>query len=232
MLNNREVQQDEQNALDLMGTAGGRLDSAASMAVVGGIFNTVMSIVGGAAQGAALGGPAGAVIGGVLAGAGAGIGVGVSFQQIMAQRDSIQASINSTMASIEQRREELSLQQALASQDIEIGGQQVQIANDNVAIANQELTIAGIRSDNAADGIHFLATKFTSVDLYSWMSGVLQGVYRFFLQQATAMAKTAENQLAFERQEVPTALSRPTIGRSPPVARRCRPGASRPTAKA
>ena len=206
MLNNREVQQDEQNALDLMGTAAGRLDSAASMAVVGGIFNTVMSIVGGAAQGAALAGPAGAVIGGVFAGAGAGIGVGVSFQQIMAQRDTIQASINSTMASIEQRREELSLQQALASQDIEIGGQQIQIANDNVAIADQELTIAGIQSDNASDGIHFLATKFTGVDLYDWMSGVLQGVYRFFLQQATAMAKTAENQLAFERQEVPTAF--------------------------
>lgn len=206
ILNNREVQQDEQNALDLMGQAAGRLDSAASMAVVGGIFNTVMSIVGGAAQGAALGGAAGAVIGGVFAGAGAGIGVGASFQQIMAQRDSIQASINSTMASIEQRREDLSLQQSLASQDIEIGGQQVQIANDNVAIVNQELTIAGIQSDNASDGIHFLATKFTGVDLYNWMSGVLQGVYKFFLQQAAAMARTAESQLAFERQEVPTAF--------------------------
>jgi len=206
ILNNREVQQDEQNALDLMGQAAGRLDSAASMAVVGGIFNTVMSIVGGAAQGAALGGAAGAVVGGVFAGAGAGIGVGASFQQIMAQRDSIQASINSTMASFEQRREELSLQQSLASQDIEIGGQQVQIATDNVAIVNQELTIAGIQSENASDGIHFLATKFTGVDLYNWMSGVLQGVYKFFLQQATAMAKTAESQLAFERQEVPTAF--------------------------
>ena len=30
-------------------------------------------------------------------------------------------------------------------------------------------------------------------------------VYSFFLQQATAMAKLAENQVAFERQEVPAA---------------------------
>jgi hypothetical protein len=35
------------------------------------------------------------------------------------------------------------------------------------------------------------------------MSEVLDGVYRFFLQQATALAKLAENQLAFERQEPP-----------------------------
>ncbi|MCK5231044.1 MAG: hypothetical protein KAR13_12295, partial [Desulfobulbaceae bacterium] len=44
-----------------------------------------------------------------------------------------------------------------------------------------------------------------SAELYDWMIGVLEGVYRYFLQQATAMAKLAENQLAFERQEVPPA---------------------------
>ena len=33
------------------------------------------------------------------------------------------------------------------------------------------------------------------------MSGVLQEVYSYFLQQATAMARLAQNQLAFERQE-------------------------------
>jgi hypothetical protein len=37
------------------------------------------------------------------------------------------------------------------------------------------------------------------------MSNVLQDVYRFFLQQATGIARLAENQLAFERQEVPPA---------------------------
>ena len=38
------------------------------------------------------------------------------------------------------------------------------------------------------------------------MSNILEGVYSFFLQQATAMAKLGENQLAFERQEVPPAF--------------------------
>lgn len=37
------------------------------------------------------------------------------------------------------------------------------------------------------------------------MSGVLEGVYSFFLQQATAMVRLAENQVAFEHQEVPPA---------------------------
>ena len=42
--------------------------------------------------------------------------------------------------------------------------------------------------------------------MFSWMSDVLEGVYSYFLQQATSMAKLAENQLAFERQEPPPAI--------------------------
>jgi hypothetical protein len=48
-----------------------------------------------------------------------------------------------------------------------------------------------------------LNRKFTSVELYDWMIGVLQGVYRYFLQQATGMAQLASQQLAFERAELP-----------------------------
>jgi hypothetical protein len=66
--------------------------------------------------------------------------------------------------------------------------------------------IAGIQSDNAKDMVDFLTNKFTSVELFDWMGNVLQAVYRFFLQQATSMARLAENQLAFERQEVPPAM--------------------------
>jgi hypothetical protein len=38
------------------------------------------------------------------------------------------------------------------------------------------------------------------------MADVMQQVYRFFLQQATQLAKLAELQLAFERQETPLAF--------------------------
>ena len=49
--------------------------------------------------------------------------------------------------------------------------------------------------------MNFLANKFTNAELFEWMSGVLGGVYAYFLQQATALAQLAEAQLAFERQE-------------------------------
>jgi Tc toxin complex TcA C-terminal TcB-binding domain/Salmonella virulence plasmid 65kDa B protein len=70
-----------------------------------------------------------------------------------------------------------------------------------------------LRSDlsRRAAGTHSLLAgkrclnKFTNVDLYDWMGGVLERVYSFFLQQATSTARLAENQLAFERQEPPAA---------------------------
>ena len=73
-------------------------------------------------------------------------------------------------------------------------------------IAGQERLIADLQADHAEASLDFLAGKFTSAELFDWMSGILEGVYSFFLQQATAVAKLAENQLAFERQEPPPAL--------------------------
>ena len=72
-------------------------------------------------------------------------------------------------------------------------------------VVGQERAIAELQSDHAKEIADFLDNKFTSVELYDWMSGILEGVYAFFLQQATAIARLAENQLAFERQETPPA---------------------------
>ena len=116
------------------------------------------------------------------------------------------AQIASVNAALERRKDEWQLQKRLAEQDSQIGEQQKKIANDHVQIATQERAIAGIQADNAKDSVEFLTNKFTNVELFDWMSNILEGVYSFFLQQATAMAKLAENQLAFERQEVPPAF--------------------------
>jgi hypothetical protein len=118
---------------------------------------------------------------------------------------STQAQIELTLASFERRRQDWELQEALAKQDVAIGVQQVTIANDHVDVVKQEKVIAEIQSTNAKDTIEFLHTKFTNVDLYDWMSNVLEGIYSSFLKQATSVAKLAENQLAFERQETPPA---------------------------
>jgi hypothetical protein len=106
-------------------------------------------------------------------------------------------------ASYERRKQEWELQKSIAEQDIRIGAQQIKLAQDRVRVVGQERTIAIMQAEYAEDGAEFLANKFTNRDLYDWMSGILEGVYSFFLQQATATAQLAANQLAFERQEVP-----------------------------
>jgi hypothetical protein len=126
-------------------------------------------------------------------------------QQRRAINFGLDAQIASINAALERRKDEWRLQKRLAEQDSQIGEQQKKIANDHVQIATQERAIAGIQADNAQDSVEFLTNKFSNVELFDWMSNILEGVYSFFLQQATAMAKLGENQLAFERQEVPPA---------------------------
>ena len=112
------------------------------------------------------------------------------------------AQINSVVASLERRKEEWLLQKSLAEQDLLINDQQLLLAQDHEAIATKEYLTANIQEMQAQSTAKFLATKFTNVELYDWMSGVLAGVYSYFLQQATAVAQLAQSQLAFERQEI------------------------------
>ncbi|HMQ32545.1 MAG TPA: hypothetical protein PKD53_17570, partial [Chloroflexaceae bacterium] len=116
------------------------------------------------------------------------------------------SSALSLWAGFERRRQEWELQRSLAEQDGRIGDQQILLARDRVWITGQEREIARIQADHADDVTEFLSTKFTSAELYDWMSGVMEGVYRYFLRQATGVARLAEHQLAFERQELPPAF--------------------------
>ena len=113
------------------------------------------------------------------------------------------ASIISTYASYERRAQEWEFRKTLAEQNILIGNQQVTIATDHVRVVGQERRIAMIKNDHAKETMDFLANKFTNIELYDWMSSILEGVYSYFLQQATAMAEVAEHQMAFDRQETP-----------------------------
>ncbi|HSH80569.1 MAG TPA: LamG-like jellyroll fold domain-containing protein, partial [Herpetosiphonaceae bacterium] len=113
------------------------------------------------------------------------------------------AQIASVRASQARRQQEWELQRSLADQDYLIGQQQITIAQDHTAIVTKEQTIAQTQATQARAVADFLANKFTNAELYEWMSGILGGVYSYFLQQATAVARLAQNQLAFERQEVP-----------------------------
>ena len=123
------------------------------------------------------------------------------------------ASVASAIASFERKKEEWELSLRLAQQDVAISDQQIDIAEDHVRVTQQQQTIAQMQHDYNQQTVDYLAGKFTNKELYDWMSGVLEGVYSFFLQQATAMAQLAQGQLAFERQQAPPSSSSPTTGR-------------------
>ncbi|MGH7491837.1 MAG: Ig-like domain-containing protein [bacterium] len=113
------------------------------------------------------------------------------------------ASIAGVWASHESRRLDYETQAAIAEQEIAIGEAQIGAAQAHVGVADQERRIAQTQITQAQAVADFLARKFTNAELYEWMSGVLGEVYSYFLQQATALAQLAENQLAFERQDTP-----------------------------
>ncbi len=117
-----------------------------------------------------------------------------------------EAQTNSFNANLERRKDEWTLQRSLVNQDIDIAAQQIFQAQINKQIVEQERAIASIQAKNAEAEVEFLNNKFTNVELYEWMSDILSEVYSYFLQQATAMAQLASNQLAFERQERPPAF--------------------------
>jgi hypothetical protein len=135
---------------------------------------------------------------------------GLSFAKatVVAEASKIEARIqeNSLRNSIEQRERDWTLQKGLAQHDDAISAQQVQLAKDHQSIVGQEQFIAQMKHANDRATVEFLTRKFTNAELYEWMSDVLRQVYSYFLQQATAMARLAQHQLAFERQDAAPAF--------------------------
>lgn len=126
-----------------------------------------------------------------------------------------QMQANQLRAGIEQRKDEWRLQLVSAQQDSLVAAAQVATARDQVTVAVQEEVVASLSHDQARDTLTFLSGQFTNADLYLWMSDTLGGVYRYFLQQATATARLAQAQLAFERAEPARALIRQDYGQAP-----------------
>ncbi|HYU32263.1 MAG TPA: neuraminidase-like domain-containing protein [Thermoanaerobaculia bacterium] len=111
------------------------------------------------------------------------------------------AQILGLVASYERREQEWRHQKLLNATDLSITASQVRQAQLRQTIKERELDISQLQVDHAETNLDFLRTKFTGFELYDWMSGVLQGVYRSLLQQATAMALLAEQQLSFDQQQ-------------------------------
>lgn len=119
----------------------------------------------------------------------------------LGQALSTQSSIFSQLASYQRRSEEWQYQSQLAGHDISIANQQIRIAEDNMRIVSQEREIAVLNTSHAQDTLEFLRNKFTNAELYNWMGNVLERSYSYMLNLSTAIARVAEAQLYFERQE-------------------------------
>jgi hypothetical protein len=117
-----------------------------------------------------------------------------------AQQAALTGQADALQASWERRQQEWGLQKALADADVAIGQQQVLAAQQRAQVAGDELAVAQLTQSNAQAKLQFLQTKLTNAQLYAWMAGILGGVYRYLLQRAGAVARLAEQQLAFERQ--------------------------------
>lgn len=128
------------------------------------------------------------------------------FLGLTGQALSTTASVFGQLASYERRRQEWEFQRGISERDVAIGNEQIAIADTRVDIAEQEQQIGELQAEHAEDTLEFLAEKFTNVELYDWMSNVLEGVYSSLLAHAAATAKLAEQQLAFERQRVPAGI--------------------------
>ena len=175
----------------------GVVAAAVAGMAAGGVFGTVVEPGGGTAAGAAVGGTVGAIAGAVAQG----LGPAAQSLQAIASVRSYMSNYNTMLATFERRREDWDFQAKLSYNDILFGDQQITIAVDHVQVVEKERAIETLRASQAREQFNFLTQKFTGKELYEWMSGVLEHVYSYFLQQATTVAQMAADQLAFERQE-------------------------------
>jgi hypothetical protein len=119
----------------------------------------------------------------------------------LAQAASTWSQIQQMRANIERTRQEWGLRVQLARQDQRIAAQQARIETEQVRISEQDLEVSELQADNAEQLLEFHDKKFTNLDLYDWMAGILEREYGRLLQQAAGMAQLAARQIAFERQE-------------------------------
>jgi hypothetical protein len=158
-----EIQFDHFDGLINGGTS--RLEKASMVfGVLGSVLGGAESSVGGGENLAKL------LLGSAVAGTGVGASVGAGIGLVAGL-----GSLFGQISSNERREEEWRLNRNLAKQDEDIGDEQIAIATDQVAVATQEQKIARIQMDHAGATIQFLAGKFTGVELYEFISEVLDG---------------------------------------------------------
>ncbi|HEU0076705.1 MAG TPA: neuraminidase-like domain-containing protein, partial [Longimicrobiaceae bacterium] len=121
---------------------------------------------------------------------------GLSF---LASLETYQANRAATLGGWDRRWDDWKLQEELAARELAQIDKQTEAAGIRVAITERELENHDRQMENAAAVEEFMRDKFTSEELYGWMSAQLSALYFQAYQLAYAAAKRAERAYRFER---------------------------------
>ena len=124
---------------------------------------------------------------------------GASMAESGANILSTYAGIAGTVAGFNRRKEDWKLQETLAQDDVTQIRYQIEAAKCQKKIAKQEITILGKNLEQEQKTENFLKTKFTSQQLYQWMTGKLSALYFQAYQLSYELAIRAQAAWQFER---------------------------------
>ncbi|MFC5823067.1 hemopexin repeat-containing protein [Nonomuraea insulae] len=127
------------------------------------------------------------------------IGKGAETAETMGEALSVFGELLGVRAEQERQLEDWRFQLMTAKSDIVQIGHQVAGAGFQLAIAQRELEITNQEIANAEAVVTFLTGKFTSAQLYQWMSSRLAALYFQSYHLALETAKAAERAYQYER---------------------------------
>jgi hypothetical protein len=102
------------------------------------------------------------------------------------------ASLHAMLAGYQRRAADWLLQAQVACWEIAQIGEQLKASTLRIAIATQELNNHDLQAANAREAEAFMRSKFSSQELYGWMSGQLSNLHFQGYQLAYDVAKRAE----------------------------------------
>lgn len=106
-----------------------------------------------------------------------------------------------TMAQYDRRKEDWELQRDLAQKELEILDIQLEAARLREQVASRELDLQKKSFEHKEEVLLFLKSKFTSAQLYQWLSGRLQSTMWQTYQLALELSSAAQESYACERDE-------------------------------
>ncbi len=114
------------------------------------------------------------------------------------------STLSSVLAGYQRRSQEWSLQAQLAGYEASQQQSQIAAAQARLAMAQRDLQLNGLQIAQADDTQRFLLDKFTSAELYNWMSTRLSALYFQTYKLAFDLAMAAQRAYQYEMDSTAT----------------------------